>query len=264
MTSVKRAFAQTQYGQLHYRFSGDSSSPPVILFHESPLSGQIYEDALPHLGKYFFAVAPDTPGYGDSEPPEAPLEIPDYAARLLSFIRGLGLKSTHLVGCHTGASIAIEVATQAPSLVNKLVLMGVALYTAEERKEMLESWTPPFEPKSDGSHLRWLWERYQRIYGADTPPGLLHSAVAQFLKAGERYQWAYQAAFRYDPAPALKKLMRPVLFLVAENDLLADKNEEAIAITPDSRGQVVPGLKGQLHARVPEYFAESVYKFLTE
>jgi pimeloyl-ACP methyl ester carboxylesterase len=264
MTSVKRAFAQTPYGQVHYRFSGDSSSPPVILFHESPVSGQIYEHALPLLGKHFFAVAPDTPGYGDSEPPETPLEIPGYAARLLSFIRELGLKSPSLVGCHTGASIAIEVATQAPSLVHKLVLMGVALYTAEERKEMLATWMPPFEPKSDGSHLQWLWERYQRIYGADTPPGLLHSAVAQFLKAGERYDWAYQAAFRYDPTPALRNLKQPVLFLVAENDLLAYKNEEAIAITPNSRGRVVPGLNGQLHARVPEYFAESVYKFFTE
>lgn len=264
MRSVKRAFAQTPYGQVHYHFSGDPSSPSVILFHESPLSGQIYEQALPFLGKHFFAIAPDTPGYGDSEPPDAPLEIPEYAARLLSFIRGLGLKSTSLIGCHTGASIAIEVATQAPSLVHKLVLMGVALYTAEEREEMLASWTPPFEAKFDGSHLQWLWERYQRIYGADSPPCLLHNTVVQFLKAGERYQWAYQAAFRYDPAPALRNLKRPVLFLVAENDLLAYKNKEAVAITPNSREQVVPGLKGQLPARVPEYFTELVYTFLTE
>lgn len=264
MKHVKRAFAQTPDGQVHYRFSGDPSSPSVILFHESPLSGQVYEEALPFLGKYFFAIAPDTPGYGDSEAPEGPLEIPGYAVRLLSFIRGLGLKSTSLVGCHTGASIAIEVAIQAPSLVHKLVLMGVALYTKEERKEMLASWTPPFEPKSDGSHLKWLWERYQRICGADSPPFLLNNAVAQFLKAGERYQWAYQAAFRYDPAPALRNLKQPVLFLVAENDLLAYKNEEAVAITPNSRGQVVPDLKGQLHIRVPEYFTELVYTFFTK
>jgi len=137
MKSVKRAFAQTSYGQVHYRFSGDPSSPPVILFHESALSGQIYEHALPFLRKHFFAVSPDTPGYGDSEPPEAPLGIPEYAARLLSFVRELGLKPTSLVDCHTGASIAVEVAAQAPSLVHKLVLMGVALYTEEERKEML-------------------------------------------------------------------------------------------------------------------------------
>ena len=264
MKSVKRAFAQTPYGQVHYRFSGDPSSPAIILFHESPVSGQIYEHALPLLGEYFFAVAPDTPGYGDSEPPKTPLEIPGYATRLLSFIHELGLKSASLVGCHTGASIAIELATQAPSLVHKLVLMGVALYTAEERKEMLASWAPPFEPKFDGRHLQWLWERYQRIYGADSPPWLLHDAVVQFLKVGDRYDWAYQAAFRYDPAPALRNLKQPVLFLVAENDLLAYKNEEAIAITPNSQGQVVPGLKGQLHARVPENFTELVHTFLTE
>ncbi|MCK4784306.1 MAG: hypothetical protein KAV87_11185, partial [Desulfobacteraceae bacterium] len=113
-------------------------------------------------------------------------------------------------------------------------------------------------------HLQWLWERYQRIYGADSPPLLLDDAVVQFLKVGDRYDWAYQAAFRYDPAPALRNLKQPVLFLVAENDLLAYKNEEAIAITPNSRGQVVRGLKGQLHARVPENFTKLVHTFLTE
>jgi pimeloyl-ACP methyl ester carboxylesterase len=216
------------------------------------------------LSKSFFAVAPDTPGYGDSESPERPLEIPEYASRLLSFIRGLGLESTHLIGCHTGASIAIEVAAQAPSLVQKLVLMGVPLYTEEERKKMLANWTPPFEIKPDGSHLKLVWKRYQRIYGADSPPSLLNSAVVQFLKAGDRYHWAYQAAFRYDPAPALRNLKQPVLFLVAENDLLAHKNKEAVAITPNSREKIVLGLKGQLHARVPEYFSEIVHQFLVD
>lgn len=264
MHAVRREFLQTPGGQIHYRFSGMPERPPVLLFHESPVSGQVYETAMPLLAEHFFVLAPDTPGYGDSEAPAGPLEIPGYAERMAEFAQSLGLGRFAVVGAHTGASIAIELARQAPNKVSKLVLMGVALYTPEDRQHMLETWTPPFTPVADGSHLQWLWQRYQRIWGAESPPELLHSAVVQFLKAGERYRWAYQAAFRYDPALALPQLEQPVLFLVAEHDLLADKNEWAVSLTKNAQSSVVPGLLGQLPCRVPQVFASTVAEFLRD
>lgn len=262
MTLVRKAYLDTPEGQIHYRWAGDKQAPGVVLFHESPLSGQVYELVLPLLGQHFWAIAPDTPGYGESEGTSEPREIPYYASRLIEFIRGLGLTRCALVGTHTGASLAIEAAYQAPELVEKLVLSGVPLYTPDERKHMQDNWTPPFTPVADGSHLQWVWQRYQGIYGASSSPELLNSAVAQFLKAGERYHWVYQAVFRYDPEPALRTLQQPVFHLIAEHDLLAGKHEEAMAMTRNCKAEVVPDLPGQLPMRVPELFSRLVDEFL--
>ena len=109
---IRYGYADTRLGQVHYREAG--SGPPVILFHESPLSGEIYNVALPVLGRRVRAIAPDTPGYGASEPPPSPLPLVGYAERLALFLDALGLERVALVGNHTGGKIAIQLAVDLP------------------------------------------------------------------------------------------------------------------------------------------------------
>jgi len=69
-------YVEARWGQVHYRASG-SSGPWVALFHESPLSTAAFESVLQLLGTTCRAVAFDTPGYGQSDPPPADgAEIP--------------------------------------------------------------------------------------------------------------------------------------------------------------------------------------------
>lgn len=260
---VVRGYSSCDWGQVHYWHAGDAG-PACVFFHESPLSGAAYQAALPHLGASLRAYAFDTPGYGLSDPPpEDRFEIPDYAARLLQAIDALGLDHFAVAGVHTGASLAIEVARQAGmERVSHAVLTGVPLFSAEEREEWLKSWSPPMRPDADGTHLSWAWARYQRVWGTETDPAVLHVGVRHILDVIERYQWAYNAAFRYDPAPALPGLTCPTLLLDAEHDLLAGFDEPAAALLPDARIQIIPGLPGQLPIRMPEAYAAHVAEFI--
>ncbi len=260
-----RGYSRCDWGQVHYRAAGDAG-PVCVLFHESPLSAVAYEEALPHLGAHLQAYAFDTPGYGLSDPPpKNAFEIPDYAGQLLKAIDRLGIERFAVAGVHTGASLAIEVACQAGmERVSHAVLTGVPLFSAEERQQWLASWSPPMVPDAQGEHLRWAWERYQRVYGPDSDPRILHLGVTQILNVIERYQWAYNAAFRYDPAPALPGLTCPTLLLDAEHDLLAAYDEPAAALLPDARIEIIPSLVGQLPMRVPRDYAAQVVGFLTE
>jgi pimeloyl-ACP methyl ester carboxylesterase len=260
-----RGYTRCDWGQVHYRAAGDVG-PVCVLFHESPLSAAAYEHALPYLGTHLKAYAFDTPGYGMSDPPpNDAFEIPDYAGRLLQAIDNLGIERFAVAGVHTGASIAIEVARQAGTQrVSHAVLTGVPLFSAEERAQWLASWSPPMAPDAQGDHLRWAWERYQRVWGTESDPRILHLGVTQILDVLERYQWAYNAAFRYDPAPALPGLTCPTLLLDAEHDLLAAFDEPAAALLPDARIEILSDLPGQLPIRVPEAYAASVAGFVTE
>ena len=255
-----RGYVTTSWGQVHYRRAGESG-PALVLLHESPLSSLVYEAALGFLSERFRAVAFDTPGYGSSDGPPRQAGIPQYASTLLEAVDGLGFDRFAVAGVHTGASLALQLALQAgPTRATHVILSGVPLMSAESRAEYLASWAPPIEPEADGSHFRWAWARYQRIWKG--PPELLHTGATLLLSNLDRYSWAYNAAFRYDPEADLRKLLSPTLFLTAEDDLLSDGDRQAVILVPRSQLVSVPGLPGQLPMRVPEQYAAAITSFV--
>ena len=248
-------------GQVHFRAAG-ASGPVVCLFHESPLSSRIFERTLPLLGTRTRAYAFDTPGYGLSDPPQKSLEIPGYAAILCEAIERLGFDELAVAGTHTGASIALEVARQLSRRVTHVILSGVTVLTDKERAGYLRSWAPDILPTADGAHLTWAWERYMRLWGEDAPPELLNLGATALASNLSGYNIAYQAAFRYDPLPALRTLQAPLFLLNPEHDLLAHTDARVLQIVPSARLEHVPDLRGQLPWRHPQTYARAVTDFV--
>ena len=259
---VMRGYLQTRWGQIHYRAAG-RTGPVVVLFHESPLSSWIFERALPLLGRKLRAFAFDTPGYGDSEPPEFPLEIGAYAERLLEAVGGLGVDSFAVAGTHTGASIAVEVAMQAgKTRITHAVLSGVPLLTPEERERFLSSWAPDLALDEHGRHFEWAWERYKQNFGPDAPLELVNRAAISVTANHDKYNWGYEAAFQYDPEPALRRLSCPVLFLTPEEDGLAEADRTAAEFMAQADLHIIPSLRGQLPWRAPDVYASELEAFI--
>ncbi|MCS7001854.1 MAG: alpha/beta hydrolase, partial [Dehalococcoidia bacterium] len=93
MTVVRRAYIDNVYGQLHYRYAFPErpTARPLICFHLSPGSGRMYAPLLAAMAIDRVALAPDTPGFGESDPPPAPPTIADYAHAMDVFLDSLGL-----------------------------------------------------------------------------------------------------------------------------------------------------------------------------
>jgi haloalkane dehalogenase len=259
----RRGYVDLSSGQIHYREAGTAGSV-LVLFHESPLSSQIFERCLPLLGDRIRAIAFDTPGYGLSDPPTSASEIPDYAALLLQAIDRLGYDRFAVAGVHTGASIALEIAAQAGrDRVTHAVLSGVPLFTPQERAEFLRSWAPEKRAEPDGSHMTWAWNRYQRIWGADSPPELLNLGAVHIVANMVHYNSAYNAAFRYDPEPALQRLQCPLYLLNSADDLIVYTDDRAMRLVPTARLTHVEGMRGQLPWRAPEMYSRLVLDFMS-
>ena len=162
---MPRGYVEGRWGQVHYRADGESG-PAVVLVHESPLSSEEYRLALPELGRSVRAVAFDTPGYGLSDPPPEPQEIPEYAASLLEAADALGLDEFAVVGTHTGASIAVQMALQAaPGRITHAVLSGIPVMRPETRAHLLATWAPETPPQADG-----LWAARSTAARRARPP----------------------------------------------------------------------------------------------
>ena len=68
-TGVRRDYAEARFGQVHYRIAEPKlpTQTPLMCFHLSPSSGRIYGRLLADMGRDRIALAPDTPGFGDSD-----------------------------------------------------------------------------------------------------------------------------------------------------------------------------------------------------
>ena len=103
-----------------------------MCLHMSPNSGRIYEAILEAMGTDRTALAPDMPGFGESDPPTAPPEIADYARTAAHVADTLGLKQIDVMGYHTGSETCIELALQRPDLVRRIVQISCPVFTDDE------------------------------------------------------------------------------------------------------------------------------------
>ena len=91
---------------IHYRTAG--TGPALVMLHASPMSSAAL---LPFIGvaaEHATVIAPDTPGYGWSDPLLEPGgDLSGYVAALHTFTERLGLESFSLYGTATGAPRAI-------------------------------------------------------------------------------------------------------------------------------------------------------------
>ena len=188
------------------------------------------------LAERFTVIAPDTPGYGGSDPLELHRpQIADYADALKEVVDALGLERAALFGRHTGAAIAIEYANRYPAQVSGVVLEGCPAFTPEEMEELVASYLPPFRPVWDGGHVAWLWSRIRDQFSffpwdrqgpasrlaIDMPrPSILNRIAMDLLLAGDGYRVAYEAAFRYDGAAAAAAARALTHYMATETDVL--------------------------------------------
>ncbi|MGA8939607.1 MAG: alpha/beta fold hydrolase, partial [Acidobacteriaceae bacterium] len=57
--------------RIFYRRAGDAVAPVVLLLHGFPTSSFMFRDLIPRLADHYCVIAPDLPGFGFTQVPEA-------------------------------------------------------------------------------------------------------------------------------------------------------------------------------------------------
>ncbi len=70
MTAIRYRTADVDGFNIFYREAGAPDAPNVLLLHGFPSAGHMFRDLIPQLADRYHVVAPDLPGFGQSDMPE--------------------------------------------------------------------------------------------------------------------------------------------------------------------------------------------------
>lgn len=120
------------------RVTEEGDGQRVVLLHGLFADHRTWDGVRPKLRGAFRVIAPDLPGFGQSEippPTRFPYGIDSFAEAVTDLYAGLEIGRAALVGHGLGGAVALTVAARHPELVSHLILIDAHAYTDSSRAE---------------------------------------------------------------------------------------------------------------------------------
>ena len=129
--SVSYRTAVVQGLNIAYREAGASTSPKLVLLHGFPASSHQYRDLIPALATRFHVIAPDYPGFGNSDLPD-PANFP-YTFDKLSevaeaFLNDRGFDHYGLFVQDYGGPVGFRIVARRPEALDWLIIQNSNAY----------------------------------------------------------------------------------------------------------------------------------------
>jgi pimeloyl-ACP methyl ester carboxylesterase len=118
--------------KLFYREAGSKASPTIVLLHGFPSSSHMFRDLIPQLAGKFHVIAPDYPGFGYSDAPDAgkfDYTFDNLAAHIEELLFGvLGLKKFSIYVQDYGAPVGYRIAAKHQDSIEGIVVQNGNAY----------------------------------------------------------------------------------------------------------------------------------------
>ena len=171
--------------ELDYEVTG--SGEPVLLISPVLADGFVPLVPEPALADRYQLIRYHKRGWVGSTHTPPPVSVADHAADAAALLDHLGVARAHVAGHSTGGVVAIQLALDAPRLVETLVLLEPFVLSVPSGEAALQQAAPAFEAYASGDHAEAWAVFLSAASGLDRPtcravleervPGVVAQAV---------------------------------------------------------------------------------------
>jgi pimeloyl-ACP methyl ester carboxylesterase len=141
MTTINYRKADVDGLKVFYRQAGPTDAPTLLLLHGFPSAGHMFRDLIPQLASRFHVIAPDLPGFGQSDMPGRDKfhYTFDNIARVIDrFTEVVGLNRFVVYVFDYGAPTGFRLAVRHPERITAIISQNGNAY----EEGLSEGWNP--------------------------------------------------------------------------------------------------------------------------
>lgn len=130
-STVRYGTTQAAGLNIAYREAGDPLNPTLVLLHGFPASSHQYRNLIPALADRFHVIAPDYPGFGNSDMPDPAnfaYTFDQLAAITQEFLQQKGLHRFGLFVQDYGGPVGFRIVTRHPDALEWLIIQNTNAY----------------------------------------------------------------------------------------------------------------------------------------
>ena len=141
MTAINYRTAEVDGLKIFYREAGPADAPTLLLLHGFPSAGHMFRDLIPLLAERFHLVAPDLPGFGQSDMPSRDsfkYTFDNLAEAISRFTEVIGQRRFAIYIFDYGAPVGLRIAAKHPERITAIISQNGNAY----EEGLSEGWSP--------------------------------------------------------------------------------------------------------------------------
>jgi len=141
MTTVHYHTVDVDGLKVFYREAGTAGAPKLLLLHGFPTAGHMFRDLIPQLADRFHLIAPDLPGFGQTQlPPRSQFQytFENIANVIDRFTQIVGFDRFAIYVFDYGAPTGFRIAAKHPERITAIISQNGNAYEAG----LSEGWNP--------------------------------------------------------------------------------------------------------------------------